>query len=359
MEYTRRRLLATVGGLGSAAVAGCLDRVTGERHARVAWHRQTEGTVGALALADGTLAVLTMWRLLGFDTGGTERWRVLLDDPDDTVCYDSGLDVGESTRDDELVYVSGCDSTRAVRLDGTSVWKTPDVTSLESITAADGTVYVSEGGLTALDGTDGSVRWTARKDTDGLTPAGATADTVVVGSDSGTVNALEAADGTERWHTDLGAHRTQTPTVDDGTVYVATSVPAEERGELVALNAADGRERWRVDTGQALADSSPVVTGETVLLGTASGSLHAHRRDTGDQRWRFDAADWLVTQPAVGPDGEVAYVGSNDGNCYSVSVASGEQRWSVPVGYSSVTPVVDEDRVFVGSHDGLFALDRE
>ncbi|MBX0324628.1 PQQ-like beta-propeller repeat protein [Halomicroarcula sp. F13] len=359
MEYTRRRLLTTVGGLGTASVAGCLDRVTGRRHERIDWYVQTEGTIGALAPADGTLTVLTMWRALSFRADGTERWRVLLDDPGDTVCYDSGLAVGDAGGTDRA-YVAGCGRVQAFRVDdGSVLWETPDVASLESITTVDGRLYVSGGGLTALDGADGTVRWTALDDADGLTPPGATAETVVVGSDAGTVYALDAADGTERWRNDLGGHRIQTPTLVDGTVYVATSVPEDDRGELVALDAADGRERWRIDTGQALADSRPVVTDDTVLLGTASGSLHAHRRDTGTQRWRFDADDWLVTQPAVAPGGGTAYVGSNDGNCYAVSLADGEQRWSVAVGYSSVTPAVDGDRVFVGSHDGLFALSRD
>ncbi|WP_254271642.1 PQQ-binding-like beta-propeller repeat protein [Haloarcula marina] len=359
MEYTRRRLLTTVGGLASVGVAGCLDRVAGTRNDRIAWRRETEGTIGALAFADGTLAVLTMWRALGFDTTGSERWRALLDDPDDTVCLDAGLAVGSDGDGDPLVYVAGCGSTRAFGApEGTTVWETPDVSTFAPITAADGAVYVPSGSLTALDGADGSVRWTALEDEDGVTAAGVGDETVVVGSDDGMVYALATADGSERWRTDLGDHRTQIPTVADGVAYVATSVPEDDRGQLVALDAADGRERWRVDTGQALADSRPVLAGETVLLGTASGSLHAHRRDGGDQRWRFDADDWLVTQPAVGPDGETAYVGSNDGNCYAVSLDSGERRWSVPVGYSSVPPVVHENRVFVGSHDGVFALSR-
>ncbi|WP_276272142.1 PQQ-binding-like beta-propeller repeat protein [Haloarcula litorea] len=358
-EYTRRSLLATLGAVGTASIGGCLTQLTGgPRHERVAWRRSPEGTIGSLAVVDGALVALTTWRTLAFDPGtGDERWRVLLDDPGDTVCYDAGLAGATGPDGRPLAVVAGCDGTRAFEhLEGTQVWGRPDASSLAPIAATDDAVYLSEGGVTAVDAADGSVRWRALEGD--VSTAGATSDAVYVGRADGTLHALSAADGSERWSTDVGPGRVERPTAVDGTVYVPTGRPDDDSGDLFALSAADGSEQWRVDTGQALSDSRPVLAGDTVLVGTASGSLHAHRRDTGERRWRFDAEDWLVTQPAVGPDGATAYVGSNDGNAYAVSMADGSEQWTVPVGYSSVAPVVRGDRVFVGSHDGLFALRR-
>lgn len=350
-ERTRRSLLTGLGAV-TVGLAGCLDRVT-DRHRddRIAWRHRTEGTVGHLVHADDELYALTMWRALALDTDSGDVIRTeLLDDPDDTVCYDAGIGV-----DTERVYVAGCEGMRAYT-GSEVVWEATDVISMKPLTAANGLVYVGDRGLTALDATDGTVAWTALEDRT-VTPPSLAGDRVYVGDDSGVVHALDAADGTEQWQHETAATRAMVPVEAEGSVYVGADVPDEDRGVVLALDPTDGREQWRADSAQVLFDTAPAVTADLVLFGSGSGQLTAHERTDGTKRWTFEADEWLVSQPTVGQDGNHAYVTSNDGRCYAVSLADGTERWRVEIGYSSSPPVLAGGFVLVGSNDGVFALE--
>ncbi len=81
---------------------------------------------------------------------------------------------------------------------------------------------------------------------------------VYVGSTDGSLYALEATTGAERWRAPMdGPVRQSAPAVVDGSVYVVA-------GEaLRALDAATGTERWRVPVGPQV-DASPTVVGGLV-----------------------------------------------------------------------------------------------
>jgi outer membrane protein assembly factor BamB len=245
---------------------------------------------------------------------------------------------------------------------GDEQWSTSVVSTMKAPTVADDRLYCSGyGGVTVLSTSDGSEQWSVDLPSEAEPTRPAVADGVAyIGSNGGSVRAVDASDGSGQvcWAHGTGSDRAHVPTVVDGTVYVGTSDPETDDGKLLAIDA-DGTEQWSVETTQTLAGARPVVTDDTIYLGSASGTLAAHDRADGSRRWGFDAEDWLVSQPAVDPDAGVLYCGSNDRNCYAVDTSDGSERWRVAVGYGPTPPVFDDERVYAPSNDGLFALSRE
>jgi outer membrane protein assembly factor BamB len=115
------------------------------------------------------------------------------------------------------------------------------------------------------------------------------------------------------WSRSVGGDVIHTPAIAHSTVYVTTA-----RGTVVALDAATGTERWRTDLGVD-STAAPIVAGTTVLVGTRAGSvfgLHAHG---GEVLWDFKTGGKISGSPIVA--GDTMYVVSHDGTLYAVTRA--------------------------------------
>lgn len=123
--------------------------------------------------------------------------------------------------------------------------------------------------VTALDSRDGSVRWRFRHDGNATEGAAAVAEgRVFVLSDAieGSLYALDAETGTERWSVPLSGEGT--PVVADGVVYVSNLSSTE----IVAVDAKTGTVRWRFDTRYPV---SPPVAGDGVVYAVADSTILA------------------------------------------------------------------------------------
>lgn len=145
-----------------------------------------------------------------------------------------------------------------------------------------------------------------------LAPDGST---VFVGTDAGTVYALDAATGAVRWTGAVGAGVTASPALADGVLHVPTA-----DGRLVAL-AADGcgatvcGPQWSASTGGPPA-VQPAVAGGVVVTGNDDGSVDAFDAAgcgaaTCPALWSADAGAAVTGAPAVSA-GRL-YVGTADG----------------------------------------------
>jgi outer membrane protein assembly factor BamB len=249
--------------------------------------------------------------------------------------------------------------------------------------------------------TEPSLAWIHERD-DAAAPLCTLADgTLFVGDDAGTVAALDARDGTERWAVDLGGTVRSAPAVHAGLVVVGNhggDYSYDGAYAVVALDARDGTERWRVEFAEAASVASPTLTDDLALVPTGGGGLHVLDRADGTEQWSVPASPGTWTTPAVA-DG-VAYCGERvveaatgnvlrdgptrnaptavvDGVVYAGGEAmgafvadSGQRRWWVdpPADHYVVgSPVVTDDTVFAPLHeevsdadgdDVLLALDR-
>ena len=89
------------------------------------------------------------------------------------------------------------------------------------------------------------------------------------------------------WHVPLPRPIRMTPVVFDETVYIGS-----EAGTLLALDRATGTERWRFDAGAALV-STPAVTAERLYVGALNGQVYALK---GNKTAEF----WMYTPGATG-----------------------------------------------------------
>jgi len=227
------------------------------------------------------------------------------------------------------------------------------------VSVGSNTVYVpSDRGLFAIDRATGHKRWQAR-----FSPVAG--DTATVASElivfAGTeitsgrfgVYALDAASGALRWRVDLprAAGARTGCAAANGLLFVSSWDAPEDDSTfgtptLRAYDLANGQERWvfqannPADAGQGVGAgsvTSPVVAGDTVLLGVAvraaaPGSagnvdgLYAVATATGQMRWHASAATPIRSAPAV-LDGTVyamgglrARGGATGGNLFAFGV---------------------------------------
>jgi outer membrane protein assembly factor BamB len=131
---------------------------------------------------------------------------------------------------------------------------------------------------------------------------------VVVGSADRFVRGLAVEDGQERWSSlalslfsPFGA-----AAFPPGTAYMA-----DLGGGLYRLEAADGARVWSYQFNE-VALGSPVVSGDTVLLGLNDGRLVALSAATGHLVWQGGTAPGRLGALALSPDAIVAEKGGRD-----------------------------------------------
>ncbi|MFC4406930.1 outer membrane protein assembly factor BamB family protein [Haloarchaeobius iranensis] len=229
--------------------------------------------------------------------------------------------------------------------------------ALVYVGSEDGTLHAVEAGtgdrLWAVEG----VAETAPTVVDG---------TVYVGSGSGSVHALDAATGETYWTFNGASGRVTSPTVVYGSVFVGTRDES-----LYALDAATGEQQWAYATSMEHLSpiySAPNVADGGVYFGTHHSTsnswypstVHALDARSGDERWVFDEPEEPVDASPVAADGTV-YAASLDQTLYAIDADSGAERWRFDEpsddGFNGA-PVVVDDTVYARSWGtNLHALD--
>lgn len=237
-----------------------------------------------------------------------------------------------------LVAVGGCDGrVRALGVrDAARLWTFDTGTEgcYSSPALVDGTLYVGSDGLSgssvfALDARSGRERWRFRTPTQIFATPAVSRGLLYVHARGDHVYALRAADGSVAWKVPAPSAQGETSAFAD----MAKSSPAVARGkvyvgvgrELLALDAGTGAVRWRQPTGGAV-DSSPLVVGGTVYVGSDDRSVYGFDAETGRRVWSFATGGKVSVSPSAGE--RLLLVGSNDGFLYAFSGASG----SAPAG---------------------------
>jgi outer membrane protein assembly factor BamB len=104
-------------------------------------------------------------------------------------------------------------------------------------------------------------------------------------------------------------------------------------------------------------NSGPAVAADgAILVGSADAKLFAVNAD-GSEKWRFDAPAGEVYSPTL--TASRAYVGSEDGKIYAVSLANGNKIWEVNRAFPVRSkPAVDGDGfVYVSAGNSLAKID--
>ncbi|WP_336022512.1 PQQ-binding-like beta-propeller repeat protein [Halobellus salinisoli] len=335
-----------------------MDRVT---------RRWTLGSLGALLTAPlfGSTSVDaqadSVWPMFGYDPQNTssspsvgpkravsETWALEADD-----AVQSAATVTE-----DVVYVGSDDGGLYAidRSDGTEQWVFRTDGSVSGAPAAvDGTVYVgsTDATLYALDTAARETRWTYETG-GGIEAAPTVTDgTVYVGSDDNSLHAVDIDDGTAIWTFETGGIITSTPAVADGTVYVGSA-----DGSVYAVDATSGTERWSYATDNGV-NSSPAVAAGTVYVSSSDGHLYALDAATGERSWRFPLEGLGGTSPAVADGAVYVTEGVQGTRIHALDADTGERRWSGETGASvRSSPAVADGVVYVTSTDSyVYAIE--
>ncbi|MEV6509618.1 serine/threonine-protein kinase [Streptomyces sp. NPDC051642] len=229
----------------------------------------------------------------------------------------------------------------------------------------DGTVYVwQDARLRALDARTGDERW-AYPIGDAascggvpvrITPA---PDGQVYVSAGTRVLSVEVASGRVRWHFEAPAVFLCPPTFAPGPAVTGGGIYlADYLGTVYALDAADGRDRWRIATESRASIEPVLVAAGHVHVGSGKG-LYTLDAVTGTPKWRFQAGGDIVGTPAVA-EGRIHF-GSTDHLLYTLKSDDGRLRWKLATG-GEITgaPVVRDGVVYACSKDRcVYALDAE
>ena len=163
--------------------------------------------------------------------------------------------------------------------------------------------------LAGFDEATGERSWPAlaiqANSTAGTAPS-AGGGSLFIGSADRRVRALDAADGTERWATLVLSLFSPATSLafDDQSVFAA-----DIAGGLYRLDAADGGRAWSYHLNEVVLRSSPVVSGNSVLLGLGDGRLVAIDLASGHLVWQSAPSPGLVGTIALASDAVIAVKG--------------------------------------------------
>ncbi|MBI4399985.1 PQQ-binding-like beta-propeller repeat protein [Candidatus Micrarchaeota archaeon] len=259
-------------------------------------------------------------------------------------------------------------------------------------------VYVgsTDGNLYSVDANTGKEKWKFKTNGSiwGSSPT-LRGNIIYIGSTDGNVYAVNADTGNEVWRFATKGKVYSTPYFSNLVVYFGSA-----DGNLYAVDSNTGRVKWSAATDSSIWTSSPVVDERgNVYIGAIDGRLYAFDSRTGARKWTFETSGWILSTPIVvneviyfgsndknvyavdsngnlkwkfKADGEiqgsftytiipsgtrVIYFGSNDKNVYGIN-DNGELLWKKELGsWVHSTPLVIENRLFVGSYDNkLYSL---
>ncbi|MCM2393330.1 PQQ-binding-like beta-propeller repeat protein [Streptomyces albipurpureus] len=331
-----------------------LDVGTGRRQFK------TRDVAWSMAVNDGRIHASDGPTLYALDaTNGQERWRLQTD----AWVYSLRADRGTV-----LTGTRGGGVQAREASNGEKLWElTGAQTDFETAEAGpvifDDTVYVWKGArLRALEARTGIERWSY--------PIGDAAscgnvpvrvqpapDGQVYISAGTRVLAIGIADGRVRWHFEAPAVFLCPPAFAPGAAVTGGGVYlADYLGTVYALDAATGKDRWRIATEPRQSIEPVLVTGGNVHVGSGS-ALYTLDAVTGTPMWRFAAGGEVIGAPVVA-DGRVHF-GSADHVLYTLDASGGQLRWKLATGGEITgSPAVRGGVVYACSKDRcVYALD--
>jgi outer membrane protein assembly factor BamB len=111
---------------------------------------------------------------------------------------------------------------------------------------------------------------------------------------------------------------------------------------------------WSQDIAGGVGPGSPVVMDSVVMLGTMRGDLYALHAGTGRTLGWINLGEAIYGSPAIERFVAVVALANTRASLVSYDFYSGSVRWKQSYGDIEMTPLQDENRIFVGNLQGLF-----
>ncbi len=228
-------------------------------------------------------------------------------------------------------------------------------------------VYVAarNGAVYRMDATSGDVVWKIDTETPVYAATGVGDDIVVVAHDSGDVVALSVVDGEMLWRSAIKRQISAIPVVGEGRVVVRTA-----DGLVIGLDSESGDVEWQVKKvvpGLSIhGDSTPLISGDVVLVGLSSGKLIANNVISGRDYWEMDIS-WVRgsneierlgdadTPPII--LGNTVYAGNYQGSVVAIQLVDAQLIWREDISTRLPMAIADGLLVVIGELGEVIALD--
>ncbi|MEM7195520.1 MAG: outer membrane protein assembly factor BamB [Pseudomonadota bacterium] len=255
--------------------------------------------------------------------------------------------------------------------DGQSLWRTSMNTSIYSgVGVGDGIAVVGldNGQVVALSTENGEELWRVAVDRQLSSIAAIGRSRVVVRTSDGLILGLRADNGERVWVLErrvpqLSMQGDSTPVITGDAVLVGLP-----NGKLIANNVVTGREYW--ETGRALsqgtnviermsdADSAPLVQGNSVFSAVYQGDISALRLNDASVRWRANVSSRQRLSLLEG----ILFATDDQGGLTAINEEDGSVLWTQMafMGRGISHPQAIGDRVLIGDASGnLHSIERK
>jgi len=244
--------------------------------------------------------------------------------------------------------------------------KTPYLRLVPSV--ATGQIFVANtrGMIAAFAAEDGKLLWQNKTKYRFIAGPGAGNGLILLGTLDGELIAFDSISGKRRWRVQLTGEITSVPQVEHD-IAVARTLD----GRVYGLEVATGKRLWSYSSSvpalTLAGTGSPVITGNTVLVGLDSGRLVALDIKNGQPLWEQMVAAPLgrtEVERLIDIDGDPkvvvddVYVVAYQGKLAHISLRTGQIVWSKPLSSYAGLTVAGNGLYVVDDQSRLVALDR-
>lgn len=184
---------------------------------------------------------------------------------------------------------------------------------------------------------------------------------------NGKVTALNKRTGKRMWKRKVGTLAAVSPGVDARHRLIFVPTLSDSRGarlpgngRIVALGMRRGRIHWSHPLPPG-SESSPLVHGNSVFVGTQNGDVYSFQARSGHVNWIFHASG--AVKGGVAYSSGRIYFGDYASRVYAVNAANGHEVWATTTAGGGGTfygsPAVAFGRVYLGNTDHyVYALSK-
>ena len=316
----------------------------------LAWKTFLRRVDGTPALAERTSFLPAGNFLYQIDSGGRTLWAVetgdvqsspMLDTTRAYVGSDKGVLYGVNRKNGQVAWQFAASSSILTRpaVSGNTV----------IVESSDNSVY-------GIDAAGGKQKWKFPRPDGSLgysSPRVGGTDSVYCSGET-TLYQLNTETGKEKWHTYIGGKSASSPDIGGGRVYVG----GDGTG-LSAFSQDTGTSLWNFK-GSKSTDwfGAPLYAGGTVYVSTYSRYVYAVDAPTGNLKWSYRLLGGSLSQPVLDTKRGVLYVTAttfrDNPTITALDIKTGKSLWSYKAGYISGSPVILDDRLYVGSTTGYY-----
>jgi outer membrane protein assembly factor BamB len=155
--------------------------------------------------------------------------------------------------------------------------------------------------------------------------------TVYIGV-SGSIKAIWAKNGTQRWSYSAPNPVHSSPVISDGVIYAGVN---DYMGTAaVAVDATTGEEVWNSSIPD-FCTASPLVLGTNVYIGSQNGLLYSLRTSDGVEQWNFSAGGSINYGSIAEANGFIYFGieadGDQNGKVFALDATTGDEKWNMTV----------------------------